>query len=258
MSIPVPKSLLIEQLRQQLALEESCHLKRGEVFSTGCPALDRVLPDRGLARGSLLECLDERTGSGAETLAVVLTRAVGRAHGIVVIIDRQRQFYPLAAAAWGIALEQLVIIHPANESEELWAAVQSLRSRAVSAVWLRRDRLTPFDFRRLRLAAEEGETLGILLRPIRVRGQPTWADVQWLVQPRPGQQGRRLQVELTRCRGGASGAMVEMEFDDVSGVMRDVNHHEAIRVSATTTLADSAIDRRATRVARSAHRIAAP
>jgi hypothetical protein len=239
MSIPLPQARIVQQLRQQLALADSGHLQRGEAFSTGCPALDRVLPRRGITRGSLLECLDDHTGSGAETLAVVLTRAVGRSHGLVVILDRQRQFYPLAMAAWGIALEHLVVIQPATEAEELWAATQALRSRAVSAVWLRRDRLTPFDFRRLRLAAEEGETLGILLRPIRVRGQPTWADVQWSVQPRSGPGGRRLQVELTRCRGGTSGMIVDMELDDVNGSMRDVNHHETLRLSSTTALADS-------------------
>jgi len=246
----------VEQLRQQLALAECSHLQRGEVFRTGCSALDRVLPQRGITRGSLLECLDDHIGSGAETLAVVMTRAVGRSQGLVVILDRQRQFYPLAAAAWGIALEHIVVIQPATEAEELWAATQALRSRAVSAVWLRRDRLTPFDFRRLRLAAEEGETLGILLRPIRARGQPTWADVQWHVQPQPGQYGRRLQVELTRCRGGTSGAVVEMELDDVNGTMHDVNHIETFRLSSTAAVADSAADGRPARIARPIHRVA--
>lgn len=251
-AMPSPKSPVIQQLRDLLAAaESSVHLGQRDIFSTGCPALDRLLPQRGLAQGSLVECLDERLGSGAETLALLLTRAVQRTNGVIVVMDRERQFYPPAALAWKLS-QQLVVIRPANAADELWAAVQALRNRAVAAVWLRRDRLTPFDFRRLRLAAEEGGSLGILLRSVRVRGQPTWADVQWQVQPRPSHEGRRLQVELTRCRGGASGATALLEMDDVHGGLREVTHHETLRVSASAALADPTTSGRPARIARAA------
>jgi len=260
------KSSVIQQLRDLIAAgENNANLGPRPTFSTGCPALDGMLPRRGLVQGSLVECLDERLGSGAETLALMLTRAVQRTNGVIVVMDRQRQFYPPAALAWKLP-QQLVVIQPANAADELWAAVQALRNRAVAAVWLRRDRLTSFDFRRLRLAAEEGGSLGILFRSIRVRGQPTWADVQWFVQPQsmtwPGLEttatARRLRVELTRCRGGASGLMVDVELDDVHGGIQEVTHHETLRVSATSSLADSTAHGRSARIARSADLAAAP
>lgn len=251
-----PKSALIQQLRDLVAaVEEPASLAQRTVFSTGCPALDRILPQRGLVQGSLVECLDERTGSGAETLAMLLTRAVK--HGVVVVLDRDRQFYPPAMLAWKLP-HAIVVVQPKSAADELWAAVQALRNLAVAAVWLRRDRLTAFDFRRLRLAAEEGGSLGILLRSVRARGQPTWADVQCVIRPWPSHEGRRLQVELTRCRGGASGVTVVMELDDVNGVIREVAHHEALHLSTASQLVDSTTPRCPTGVARSPTLVAAP
>jgi protein ImuA len=257
------KSLLIEQLRELIAVgEQSAKLGTRPIFSTGCPALDHVLPHHGLMQGSLVECLDDHFGSGAETLALLLTRAVKRTNRVIVVMDRDRQFYPPAALAWKLP-QRFVIVQPTNAADELWAAVQALRSRAVAAVWLRRDRLTAFDFRRLRLAAEEGGTLGILLRSVKVRGQPTWADVQWWIQPQASLKGRRLRVELTRCRGGASGSTAWVELDDVAGSGDHdrsalVKPHETLRVSSTATLADPTTSHRSAGLARTLSFAASP
>src|SRR5262245_52024997 len=113
------------------------------VVTTGWPALDRALPLQGIRRGALIELLDERSGCGAETVAAALTRAAGRFPGVIVVIDRDRQFYPPALAAWGVALGRIVLVRPDDDAGALWAADQALRSRAAAAVWFRRDRLAP-------------------------------------------------------------------------------------------------------------------
>ena len=97
--------------------------------------------------------------------------------GVLVVIDRRQTFYPPAAAAWGIDLDRLIVVHPQNARDELWAAVQALRSPAVAAMWATIDRLDSRAFRRLQLAAQAGRTLGVLVRPASARGQPSWADV---------------------------------------------------------------------------------
>jgi protein ImuA len=253
-------SELLERLRERIAsLERPADCGERSVVSTGCPALDRVLPFEGVRRGSLTEWLSERAGSGAESMALLLTREACRDRGVVVLLDRERQAYPPAVVAGGIDAERLIVVHPETEADELWAADQSLRSRAAGAVWLWQERLRPHDFRRLRLAAECGGAVGVLLRPARVLGQPTWADVQMVVKPvsplPSGGEGmgvrglnlqRHLCVEVTRCRGHGDPQTVEVDLDDVSGALRVVQPHETLRVSVSPRLADPAAARRAT------------
>jgi protein ImuA len=215
----VERAELLSRLREQIAACER-HMTGATRLAvpSGWLDLDRLLPARGIRRGALVELLDRRCGCGAETVAAVLTRAACRSPGAVVVVDADRQFYPAALAAWGVACERLIVVHAAGGADALWAAVQALRSGAAAAVWLRCDRLTSHDSRRLQLAAEEGGALGLAFRPSRARGRPTWADFQLSVEPRPSARGRRLRVELTRCRGGVAGAVAEVEFDDVTGV----------------------------------------
>jgi protein ImuA len=233
---------LLARLRSDIAACErpGCVPDRPAI-PTGLPSLDRVLPLGGIRRGALVELLDARSGCGAETVAAVLTRAACRPGEAVVVVDPDRQFYPPALAAWGVPLGRLVVVHAADDADALWAADQALRCPAVGAVWLRRDRLAPHDARRLQLAAEDGGTLGVLFRPDRVRGRSTWADVQLAVGPRPAVRGRRLRVEVTRCRGGAAGAAVEVEFDDGSGGAREVVSRETPHVPAPAELAGPAV-----------------
>jgi len=216
------KAELLSRLRNEIAAcERSGPGTDRPIVSTGWPALDRALPLGGIRRGSIVELLDARSGCGAETLAAVMMRLAAwspravawspdHATKPIVIVDRDRQFYPPALAAWGIPLERIVMVQPTSDADALWAADQALRNRSLGAVWLRRDRLAPHDFRRLQLAAEDGESLGLLFRPMRVRGQPSWADLQLIVEPRPLTGHRNLHVEMTRCRGGIKKGTFEM------------------------------------------------
>jgi hypothetical protein len=190
------------------------------------------------------------------------------------------RFYPPAAAAWGIDLSAMLVLRTANEADALWAFDQALRCPGVGAVWGAWDRLDVRDFRRLQLAAEVGGTVGLLIRPARVRGQPTWAEVGWEIgavpylfqwlrkkhypHPNPlpkgegtifsrGRRSRqeqdrgvwRLEVELVRCRGAADGQKVVLELDEMSGEWREVGYEAAHSVSVFAELADSTGARRA-------------
>ncbi len=248
----MPDADLLCRLRDAIAIGE-CRTADDDraAICTGIPALDRALPWQGFASSSIIELLDSHAGSGAQTLAALFARARCCGNGTLVVLDRERQLYPPAILAWGFAPQQLLIIHPVNEADELWAAVQALRSRSVAAVWLRRDHLKSHDFRRLCLAAETGDTLGLLLRPTQVRGQPTWADVQLVVQPQPSQRGRALQIEVTRCRGGSPGAVVEVDLDDTAGFAVGAKPDEAICLPAISSMVDSAAARPSPGIAQS-------
>ena len=198
-----------------------------DVVSCGCAALDRWLPGGGLRRGSLVEWLLAAPGGGAATLALGCARQACQDGGELIVLDRRRQVYPPALAAWGVELERVILVHPRDGAEEIWAWEQALRCASVAAVcgWV--EQLDGNVFRRWQLAAESSGTLGLLIRPATAVRQPSWADVRWWVEPRAAARGRRVHVELLRCRGGTAGGSADVEWDEWTSQLREVSlRHE--------------------------------
>ena len=217
---------------QRLATQGRQRWQGQSVISTGSKQLDQLLPSGGLIRGTLVEwIIGADRSSGAGVLALRAAREAARDGGYVIVFDRHQCFFPPAAAAWGLDLKRLVVIRASSVRDELWALDQALRCRAVAAVWGCLEELDWRWFRRLQLSAEQGGTLGLLLRPARVRGQPSWSDVQWQVAP-AGQKTKfpqqsqhelpwqrqcslwQLSVTLNRCRGGAVGRTVQVTMGE--------------------------------------------
>jgi hypothetical protein len=173
--------------------------------------------------------LVEYLGYGA-SLAFVAARVACEDRPLIVV-DRRQEFYP---ASWGIESPRAVLVWPASDADALWACDQALRCVGVGAVVMQCGRLDHRNFRRLQLAAETGGTLGLLVRSSKFRGQPSWADVQWLMEPQPARERWRLQVDLVRCRGGAGRVILELDEDDT---WREVGHESALHSPAE--LADS-------------------
>lgn len=217
--------VLLEELRQEVRRLEGSRPMDDlpPVISTGIAALDRLLPERGLRSGSLTEWLSPGQGGGAGMLALLAAREACFEGGALVVIDRRNSFYPPAAAALGIDLEKVILVRPATAADELWAIDQALRCEGVAAVWALVEGIDWRTFRRLQLAAESQHALGLLVRSSRWLGEPTWSEVQLLVEPRSSKDARRLRVELTRGRG-LVGAAIELEIDEVTGKV-----YEAIR-----------------------------
>lgn len=226
---------LLEALRHQLAqAQHTWHLKadRG-VISSGCPALDNLLPEGGFLQGTLVEWLTPRRGAGTLQLALLTAGSAAREGGAIVVLDRAKQFHPPAAVRSGVPTDRLVIVQPENESEELWALDQALRSLAAAATIAWPERLDSHSYRRLQLAAEQGGGLGLLLRPDSARGECSWAEVRLLVEPlarrevvdrscssglllhEPQRMTRRMRISVLRCRGSCDPSkFVEIEIDD--------------------------------------------
>jgi hypothetical protein len=197
MSGPKNQSLAIEQ--QLRRYERTLQPTAGEngVFSTGIAALDALLPDGGISRGTLMEWLSEKAGGGAGTLAFTVAAQLMRADGACVVIDPAGTFYPPAIGKLADDFQRMIVVHPANGRDALWALEQSLCCRGVAVVVCRlghafERELHHHAYRRLQLAAETGGAIGLLLRPARYRVHPTWADVRLLVEPlcRVGEEER--------------------------------------------------------------------
>ncbi len=203
---------LAEQVRR---LEGARRPVAEGVISSGCGPLDRLLPERGLRRGTLVEWLGG-PGSGAGLLALIAAGQAAVGGGALVVVDRRRLFYPPAAVRLGIDLEKLIVVRPECEMDHAWALDQVLRTRGVAAVWCEPAEQDDHTLRRWQLAAESSGVLGLLVRDPRARDEPSWAELRLLVEPiaqphdgTPGQsprgqptarRERRVRVTLLRSR----------------------------------------------------------
>lgn len=178
----------------------------------------------------------------APNQAAAQKASTGREPGVIVIADPRRDFYAPAAVRLGLRPDQLILLQHPREEELYWAIEQALRCPAVAAVYAAADlssttrqaflgsNLDQRWLRRFQLAAEQGGGLGIFVRPIRVAGRPTWADLQWRVTLDSTPPGSResqtleanvpLQVELLRCRSQTSGGAVALQLNLQTGEVR--------------------------------------
>jgi hypothetical protein len=241
-SHPDSRGPLIDELRQQLRRWGPIATEESPVFSCGAAAIDHLLPEGGLRHGMLVEWVGE-----AAALSLLAAREACREGGVLVVIDRARTFYPPAAAAWGVDLERLIVVRPQNARDELWAAVQALRSPVVAALWAYIDRLDSRAFRRLQLAAEAGRTLGALVRPASARGQPSWAEMTFEASPlyasnglRTADYGHFIQIRIVHCHNGRPGGSATLEIDDATYTIREARPTNVPHpLPVATELADS-------------------
>ena len=208
-------------------------------ISTGCEPLDAALPGQGFLRGSLVEWLGDEPGCGAGMLALRAAREACREGGALVVIDPQHNFYPPAAAAWGVDLGSTIVVRTAQCKQDQmgkqsqWALDQALRCPHVAAVVAWPRQLDSRAFRRLQLAVETSGCLGLLVRPAAAQRESSWADVRLLISPvghalasdkrhkpshtDPPALSWRLKIELLRCRGGSTQRTVDVEIDERTG-----------------------------------------
>ncbi len=209
---------LAQKVRQCQAVSRG---SQAATISTGYAMLDRALLAGGLHRGTIVEWLMSEEGSGATRLALAAAREACGEGGALVVVDRRRTFYPLAAAACGIDLSNMILVRPASDRDETWAIDQSLRAGGASAVLAWPEKLDDHLFRRLQLAAEAGGAIGLLVRPAQAIAEPSWSEVRWLVEPlaslpsREGIASRRVRLSLLRSPGRpihyAQGMILDLE-----------------------------------------------
>jgi len=213
---------VVQSLAEQVRAIEGCRRPVGEALvSSGHAGLDRLLPEGGFRRGSLVEWLAGGAGSGAATLALATAAQAAREGGALVVVDRRGLFYPPAAVNLGIDPRRLIVVRPESDEDHAWALDQTLRWRGVAAVWCCPEKTDAHTLRRWQLAAETGGALGLLVRSEEARDEPSWAELRLAVAPiASGERvgtGRRLRVELVRARGGCAGASVELELTERAG-----------------------------------------
>ncbi len=214
---------ILKQLRVQArcinttADDHSVQKPSVPVFSTGNSDLDSMLPHDGLAVATVTEWVAANPATPAGAIALVAAaRRLNRHPGPLVVVAKPEDFYPPAAIALGIPAPRIVWVRPSCHADAVWSIDQSLRCESVAAVWsIVGAQLDDRDARRFQLAAETGQTPGLLVRPTAVRGRPTFADTRFHVAMLPSDASSpTFRITLDRCRGTAAGASTIVQIDD--------------------------------------------
>lgn len=218
------------------ALETSFRPSELATIPLGTGGLGELFPG-GLTAGSLIELLPRVPGAGAWTLALVLAKYACGEQKTLFIADPERCFYPPAAHKFGLDPKRTIIVRPRKASDALLALGQALRCSAIGAAIGAFERLHDRDARRLQLATEAGGTIGVLVRPAAVLGQPSFATVRLLMEPLSSSRGRRrVRLELIRNRQTSSLLVphlssLALEIDDATGHVRAFS---ALELAANT------------------------
>jgi cell division inhibitor SulA/protein ImuA len=196
-----------------------------KTLPTGFRRLDERLPGGGWPLDTLIELLLPAHGVGELNLLVPALRVLGSGEPgprrwIAWIRPPHLPYAPALLGA-GLDPARMLIVQPHGQDRglrrglspqgtvpssqspdpALWAMEQALRSRACAAALGWADAADGNSLRRLKLAAEEGGSLGILFRPLRRAGEPSPASLRLSLEPR----GRSLDVLILKSRGGAPG-----------------------------------------------------
>jgi protein ImuA len=182
----------------------------------GVPAIDRHLPGKGLALGSLHEFVEGGQAAefaGAATLFVAGIAA--RLKGPVLWCLNRRDLFAPGLARAGLHPSRLVYAETLRDREVLPVMEEGLKEQGLAAVVGEVTRLGLAASRRLQLAAERSGVPALVLRrwwtlaEKELASLPTAASTRWRIAPHassvlpvPGIGRARWHVELLRCRGG--------------------------------------------------------
>jgi protein ImuA len=207
------------------------------VIPFGVAEIDRILPEGGLALGSLHEVAGGGNGAIDGAAAALFAAGIAaRTKGKVLwCVTRQDLFAP-ALSQVGLSPGRVIYVEAGDEKAVLACFEEGLRHGGLGAVIAEFARLSMTASRRLQLAAESSGALGIAIRRWRRQteaadfGQPTASVTRWRVSilpstplPVPGVGRARWLLELIRCRAGES-ADFEVEACDAKGRLALPSH----------------------------------
>lgn len=164
---------------------------------TGHRDLDEAL-NGGWPRGALTELLLPEPGIGEIGLLLPALARLSRAGHWLGWVDPPFVPYAPTLARAGIVLDRVLFIRTGDARERLWAMEQALRSGVCGAVlgWPSRPDMRAL--RRLQLAAEAGDALGLLFRPVQEADQASAAALRLRLEPGPD----TLHLHILKRRGG--------------------------------------------------------
>lgn len=187
---PVPESLHPSLWRASQLAQSAVRC-----VDTGHPALATQLPGGGWPTGSQIDLLVQQPGIGEMRLVAPALRRVAARK--ILFIGPPHPPQVLALAAMGLAPSDLVWITPTGSAESFWAAEQALRSASCGAVLFWTNHARSEALRRLNLAAQAGETLFFMFRPLAAAQDSSPAPLRIALRPTAG----GVEVTFVKRRG---------------------------------------------------------
>ena len=169
-------------------------------IDTGHAALSAQLPGGGWPTGTLVDLLLQQAGIGElRLLRPALAAVAGRR---IVLLQPPHPPQALALAALGVPPSQLIWLRAGQTADALWAAEQVLRSGSCGALlfWpghAGQNHVRADSLRRLHLAAQAGETLFFLMRPLAARHDASPAPLRLALRPQAG----GVEIDFVKRRG---------------------------------------------------------
>ena len=199
---------------------------KADGIGSGFPALDEALFDRGWPRGGLVELLLDDPGVGElSLLGPALALLSTTEERLVAWIAPPFVPYPPALGAAGIDVSKVLMVHPDNHADALWAFEQVLKTGACSALlgWLAERELKFAEIRRLQFAARQGRTWASLFRPATAAASASPAELRLRLWPRrpvsrSAHRWGGLRLDIVKRRGGWPLSGIELDFDADSSI----------------------------------------
>lgn len=176
-------------------------------LATGYPQLDRILPERGWPKNALVEIITPRWGIGELKLLLPLMRSVTEQKRYLLWVAPPYIPYAPALAEAGVDIDYVIVIKPEISCKDaLWSMEKALQSQACGLVLAWLNWLPNGMVRRLQLAAESGNSLGVLFRQFNHKHSPAALRLQ--LNSSPG--GVNLQV--LKARGTHRYRSIRLDF----------------------------------------------
>lgn len=133
--------------------------------STGFPQLDAILPGRGWPEKGLIEVITPHWGMGELQLLIPLMRSIVEQGKWILWISPPYLLYAPALVQAGINTEQVLVVKLDTSCKDaLWSMEKALQTENCGLVLAWQNWLPTKVLRRLQLAADTGDTLGVLFK----------------------------------------------------------------------------------------------
>ncbi|QDD64678.1 translesion DNA synthesis-associated protein ImuA [Herbaspirillum seropedicae] len=183
-----------ETIHPALWLASQLARGNGRGVSSGFEALDAELPGRGWPTGVLIELLLPQDGVGElrllrPLLAQPQRLRPGAPSGRIALLQAPHAINAPGWAAMGVPATRLLQLQADTPVDACWAAEQVLRADSCQALLMWQARLRKGDhdlLRRLHVAAQAGQTLFFMLRPLACAREASPAPLRLTLRPAPG------------------------------------------------------------------------